>query len=369
MFLAALILLSQVTQIVEPYTFREDQGQTTKVVLKNGLTVLVREQQAIPLVSVNTYVKAGYFDEDDRISGISHVVEHMFFKGTKKRPVGEIARETHGLGGYLNAHTFYDRTVYDTEVPAENMKRVLEIQADALWNSVYDGGELKREIEVVLQENNRKLDNPAAVASEKLYSTAFQEHRMRRWRIGTPEGLRALTRDDVVAYVKKYYRPSNIILSIAGRLDIEDTIAEVVNVYGNIADDAEPLERDNGPAEPEQAAVRYSWQRGPIEQNHVALGFHAPGVLSGDARALEVLAAILSEGRASVLNQYIRDEKGLITSGSAGLLAFQDLGYFELDLETLQPFEAQTAVLAEIENIKKNGVTKEQLARAKALIA
>src|SRR5262252_8844165 len=160
MFLAAFILLSQVTQIVEPYTFREDQGQTTKVVLVNGLTVLVREQHAVPLASVTTYVKAGYFDEEDRLSGISHVIEHMFFKGTARRPVGQIAQETHALGGYLNAYTYYDRTVYYTEVPAENMKRALDIQADALWNSTYDPEELKREIEVVLQENSRKLDNP-----------------------------------------------------------------------------------------------------------------------------------------------------------------------------------------------------------------
>src|SRR5438128_1094384 len=367
--LMALILFLQAAQIVEPYTFREDQGQTTKVVLKNGLTVIVREQEAVPLTSITTYVKAGYFDEDDRISGISHVIEHMFFKGTSKRPVGEIARETQGLGGYLNASTYYDRTMYHTEVPAENLKKALEIQADALWNSTYDANELKKEIEVVLQENNRKLDNPPAVASEKLYATAFQQHRMRRWRIGTPEGLRALTRDDVVAYVKKYYRPSNIILSIAGRLDIEDTIAEVVNVYGNIADDAEPLERDNGPAEPEQAAVRYSWQRGPIEQNHVALGFHAPGILTDDARVLDVLAAILGEGRASILNQYIRDEKGLITRGSASLLAFRDLGFFEIDFETAKPLDAQIAILAELENIKNYRVTNERVARAKALIA
>jgi len=354
---------------VEPYTFREDQGQTTKVVLKNGLTVLIREQQAVPLVSINTYVKAGYFDEDDRISGISHVIEHMFFKGTAKRPVGDMARETHALGGYLNAYTYYDRTVYHTEVPAENVKKALEIQADALWNSTYDAQELKRELEVVLQENNKKLDNPGAVTAEKLYATAFQQHRMRRWRIGTPEGLRALTRDDVVAYVKKYYRPSNIILSIAGRLDIEETIAEVVKLYAGVPDDAQAVERDNGPAEPEQTATRYSWQRGPIEQNHVALGFHAPGVLADDARALEVLAAILSEGRASIFNQYVRDEKGLITSGSAGLMAFRDLGFFEIDFDTAKPLDAQIGILAELENIKKYGVTKEQLARAKALIA
>ena len=367
--LIAILLFLQAAQTVEPYTFREDQGQATKVILKNGLTVLVREQQAVPLASVTTYVKAGYFNEDDRISGISHVIEHMFFKGTSKRGVGEIARQTQALGGYLNASTYYDRTVYHTEVPAENLKQALEIQADALLNSAYDAGELKKEIEVVLQENNRKLDNPPAVTAEKLYETAFQQHRMKRWRIGTPDGLRALTRDDIVAYVKNYYRPSNIILSIAGKLEVEETIAEVVKLYGSVPADDSALERDSSPVEPDQKEMRYGWQRGPIEQSHIALGFHAPGVLSNDARALEVLAAILGEGRASIFNRYIRDEKGLITSGFAGLNAFQDLGFFEVDFETDKALEAQTAALAEIENVKKNGVTKEQLARAKALIA
>ena len=365
----ALILFLQAAQIVEPYTFREDQGQVTKVVLKNGLTVIVREQEAVPLASITTYVKAGYFDEDDRISGIAHVIEHMFFKGTSKRAVGEMVRQTQALGGYLNAFTYYDRTVYHTEVPAENLKPALEIQSDALWNSVFDANELKKEIEVVLQENNRKLDNPSAVVSEKLYETAFQQHRMKRWRIGSPEGLRALSRDDIVAYVKKYYRPSNIVLAIVGRVDVEETIAEVVKLYGNVAGDDTALERDSSPVEPEQKGLRYGSQRGAVEQNHVALGFHAPGVLSDDARALEMLAAILGEGRASVLNRFVRDEKALVTRATAGLQAFQELGFFEVDLETDKPLEAQTAVLAEIENIKKNGVTKEQLARAKALVA
>src|ERR1700693_904780 len=114
--LMALIVLLQVApqvraaepeaiQIVGPYTFREDQGQTTKVILQNGLTVIVREQQAVPLTSITTYVKAGYFDEDDRISGISHVIEHMFFKGTSKRPVGGIARGPQAACGYINAYT------------------------------------------------------------------------------------------------------------------------------------------------------------------------------------------------------------------------------------------------------------------------
>src|SRR5215813_6965931 len=156
MFTIALALFLQlapqprqeVRQEVGPYKSREDQGPTTKVVLHNGLTVIVREQQAVPLVSVTTFVKAGYFNEEDRVSGISHVIEHMFFKGTAQRPVGEIARETKTLGGYLNAYTYYDRTVYYTVVPAENAAKALDIQADALWKSTFDADELKREIEV-----------------------------------------------------------------------------------------------------------------------------------------------------------------------------------------------------------------------------
>jgi len=125
MWKVVLLLLLQTAvpaqrEIIGPYVSREDQGQTTKVVLKNGLTVIVREEHAVPLTSITTQVKAGYFDEDDRISGISHVVEHMLFKGTEQRPVGEIARQTHALGGVLNGYTDYDRTVYSTVIPAAN---------------------------------------------------------------------------------------------------------------------------------------------------------------------------------------------------------------------------------------------------------
>ncbi len=354
-------------QIEGPFVSREDQDQTTKVVLKNGLTVIVREQQAVPLSSITTFVKAGYFDEDDRISGISHVIEHMFFKGTAKRSVGQIARETQGFGGYLNAYTYYDRTVYHTVVPAENTLKTLDVQADALQHSTFDAAELKREIEVVLQENNRKLDNPGAVASEQLYAVAFQKHRMKRWRIGTVDGLRALSRGDIVAYYSKYYRPSNIILSIVGQFDTETVLAEVVKLYGEMAD--QTVERDVSPAEPEQTTPKFGSQRGPIEQAHIAVGFHTPPVVSGESRALEVLAAILSNGRASRMMQYVRDEKGLITSGTAVQHGFKDLGYFEIAVESSKPTDAQIGVLAEIEDIKRFGITEEALARAKALIA
>ncbi len=354
-------------EILGPYILREDSGQTTKVILKNGLTVLIRENNAIPLTSVTTHVKAGYFDEPDPVSGIAHVVEHMIFKGTERRGVGQIARETKALGGSLNAYTNYERTVYHTVVPSENAVQAMDIQSDALFNPTFDAAELAREIEVVIQENNRKLDNPPAVAVERLYATAFEEHRMRRWRIGSPEQLRALTREDLADFYQAYYQPSNIILAVVGQFDREEMLDQVVRFYSDRSDTQ--VERDRGPAEPVQSTFRYNWERGPIEYSQVALGYHVPDRLSGDAYVLDVLSAILTSGRASRMNQFLRDERGVIHSATSAFVGFDGLGYFQLRLETSMPLDAEVAALEEIERVQRFGVGEEELARAQTLIA
>ena len=138
-------------------------------VLPNGLTVLIRRDRSAPVAAIVTYVNAGYFDETDDVVGIAHVLEHMFFKGTPTRGVGEIARQTKAVGGYLNAATIYDHTMYYAVVPASGFVSALEIQADAYRNSLIDGDELRRELEVIIQEAKRKVDNPGAVANETLY--------------------------------------------------------------------------------------------------------------------------------------------------------------------------------------------------------
>src|SRR5215210_7462958 len=167
-----------------------DPATVHREVLPNGLTVLVRRDASAPVVAVNTYVKAGYFDETDDVVGIAHVLEHMFFKGTERRGVGEISKETKAAGGYLNAHTIYDHTSYYTVLPASGFSAGLDIQFDAYANSSIDADELKRELEVIIQEARRKEDNPGAVASETLYELLHDAHRMRRWRIGREDGLR-----------------------------------------------------------------------------------------------------------------------------------------------------------------------------------
>ncbi|HET7038909.1 MAG TPA: pitrilysin family protein, partial [Gemmatimonadales bacterium] len=178
-----------------------------RTVLPNGLTLLAQRDSSAPVVAVVTYVNAGYFDEPDEWVGISHLLEHMFFKGTATRGPGALARDTQRLGGYLNASTSYDRTVYYAVVlsAGDGLARALELQADALRHAALDPGEFAREREVVIQEAKRKLDDPAAVTQETLYQLLFRVHRMRRWRIGTEDGLRALRRDDLQAYYATRY--------------------------------------------------------------------------------------------------------------------------------------------------------------------
>src|SRR6188768_4092572 len=183
-------------------------------VLQNGLTLLVQPDHSAPVVAVVTHVKAGFFDEPDRWQGISHVLEHMFFKGTPRRGVGRIAQETKALGGYLNASTSYDRTMYYAVLPARNLAGALDIQSDALRNAALDPDELARELKVIIEEAKRKLDSPSAVAGETLHELRFDQHRIRRWRIGHAEQLATFTADDLRGYYASRNVPSRVVVAL-----------------------------------------------------------------------------------------------------------------------------------------------------------
>src|SRR5215207_5401253 len=204
-----------------------DPASVERLVLPNGLTVLMRRDDTAPVVAVVTHVKAGYFDETDDVVGIAHVLEHMFFKGTSTRGVGEIAKQTKAIGGYLNASTIYDHTVYYTVLPSTGFAAGLDIQADAYARSLIDASELAKELEVIIQEAKRKADNPSAVATETLYELLHDRHRIRRWRIGREPGLRALTREAMLRFYRNFYHPGNTVLVIAGDVTADDAMREV----------------------------------------------------------------------------------------------------------------------------------------------
>ncbi|MBL8960673.1 MAG: insulinase family protein, partial [Gemmatimonadetes bacterium] len=299
--------------------------EVVRHVLPNGLTLLVRHDRTAPVVAIVTYVKAGYFDEPDDVSGIAHVLEHMFFKGTPTRGVGDIARQTKACGGYLNASTIYDHTRYYAVVPSGSFAEALEIQADAWANASLDGEELARELEVIIEEARRKADTPEAVTTETLFELLHDAHRMRRWRIGHPEVLRALRQEHLRTFYRRYYQPSNTLLSVVGDVPVATVIREVERRYGAIGD--APVARDRGPGEPPRRERRFRALRGDITQAHGAFGWRAPAVLEPASAWLDLAATVLASGRSSQLYRAVR-ERRLASSVSAWNYTPGDIGVF-----------------------------------------
>jgi zinc protease len=335
--------------------------------LANGLRVLVRRDASAAVVAIVTYVNAGYFDETDDVVGIAHVLEHMYFKGTPTRGVGEIARQTKAVGGYLNAATIYDHTLYYAVVPSSGFDAALEIQADAFRNSLIDSHELANELEVIIQEAKRKSDNPPSVAVETLYELLHDDHRIRRWRIGREDGLRRLTSDAVRGFYRNFYRPSTSVLVVVGDVEPDDAFAAISRLYGDLA----PGEPVRTPGAPERSVpgFRYREMSGDIAQTQFAFGWRTVPLAHADTPSLEMLAAVLSAGRASRLFRATRERK-LVSSVTAYNYTPRDLGVFAVQAEG-PPDRAGSAIEAvwdQLRRVRSGDVHEDELVRARSII-
>jgi zinc protease len=336
-------------------------------VLPNGLTLLVQRDDSAPAVAVVTHVRAGFFDEPDHWVGISHVLEHMFFKGTPRRGVGAIARETKSAGGYLNASTSYDHTTYFVVLPAAELPAAVDLQADALRHSLIDEGELARELQVIIQEARRKLDAPDAVAHETLFEVMFDRHRIRRWRIGHEQDLAQFRRDDVHGYYRSRYAPARTIVAVVGAVDPDATLALLRRTYGDWADAAAPIEA--GPAETPARAVRARTLRGDVSRAELVLGWHTVPPLHADAIALDVAAGVLTSGRGSWLYRALR-EPGIVTGIGASNFTPTELGVFTIaaDLEPSQLDRALDGIAAAVGRLATEGPGEADLERTRTLL-
>ena len=343
-----------------------DPTSVVRHTLPNGLTVLVRRDVTAPVASVVTYVKAGYFDESDDVVGISHVLEHMFFKGTPTRGVGEIARATKASGGYLNAHTIYDHTAYQAVLPREGFARGLEIQADAYAHSLLDESELRKELEVIIQEAKRKADSPTAVAIETLYALLHDRHRIRRWRIGREPGLRALNREQLTRFYRGFYTPGNTILVIVGDVEVDETLRRVESLYGALPE--RPVVRSAGESETEDPGFRYRELNGDVAQTHVAFGWRTPAVLHLDTVPLDLFSLVMGSGRASRLYRFVR-ERQLASSVFADNNTLPDVGVFVMHAEGPPAVarEAARAMWHQVEAARGGGVAAEDIERVQRM--
>jgi zinc protease len=344
-----------------------DGFEVKEATLDNGLRVLVREDRSAAVVAIFTHVLAGYFDEPDEWVGISHILEHMYFKGTPTRGPGTIAQATKSAGGYLNASTIYDHTSYYTVLPSSSLEDGLDIQSDALINSLIDEEELRKELLVIIQEANRKQDNPAAMARESLYEMMFDSHRMRRWRIGREEQLRNYRRKDVAGFFEEYYRAPSIILVVSGDVEAQTAFDLVAKKYANVRQGE--VARDRGPAETGKPAFKFRELSGDVVHTRIEMGWHTEATLHPETPYLDILALILGQGRASHLYRNVR-EAGLASGVSAHNYTPTSLGVFGITAEA-EPAETRQcidAIFTTLEAARAGSITDEDVRRAQSIL-
>ena len=341
----------------------------TREVLPNGLTVLIKENHAAPVAALYLNAQVGYFNEPDRYNGIAHVIEHMLFKGTARRPEQEqIAREVRDLGGYINAGTYYEDTSYYITVPSQHLETAMDIQADLAQNSLLDGDELAKEIEVIVQESLIKRDNPSAMLTESLYALAYDAHRIRRWRIGHPETLREFRHDDLAIFLQDTYRPQNLVLAIVGDVNTADTLELARKFWANLPKGE--FHREESPTETSRETFRYQRLLGETKQRLLLFHFPAPDTLHPDAAALMILSALMSDGRSARLYRKLKEELRIANSAWMSYEGFNTMGMMTVGAECVEddPLPVEKALLAEIKRIQETAPDADELERIKTRV-
>jgi zinc protease len=333
--------------------------------LDNGLTIIVREDHSAPVVSAQAWCMAGSVHEGKWLgAGMSHVLEHMLFKGTTTRPGSRIDQEVQEAGGYMNAYTSFDRTVYHIDVPNTGARVALDILCDIMQNASLPFDELEKEKQVIVREMDMNVDDPGRRASRRLFETAYTRSPYRFTVIGYPDIFNELKHEDILAYYREKYAPNNVFYVIAGDIENGQVISQIQDAYAKTK--ARALPPVVLPPEPPQTAPREIIEEAPIELGYFHFAWHIPELRHPDIPALDVLAVLLGNGRSSRLFQEVREKKGLVSSIDAWTYSPGNPGLFGMS-GTAEPDKfsaACEAILAELEKMKTQPVSANELGKA-----
>ena len=282
-----------------------------RTVLPNGLTLILKPDRSAALASVQVWVKTGSMHEGEHLgAGLSHYLEHMLFKGTERRAGREISATVQAHGGYINAYTTFDRTVYYIDLPSEHTTVAIDILADAVLHSKLPEDEAVKEKDVILREIAMTKDDPHNRLWDALFATAFREHPYRQPIIGHRDVFSAATPENLTAYYRARYVPNNLVVVVVGDFDLAATRASVAQHFG-----AAPRGRLAPvlvPEEPLQLAPRTEHRYEDVEVTRAVLAWPIPGLTHHDAPVLDLLATVLGHGDSSVLWREIRERTGLV---------------------------------------------------------
>lgn len=299
--------------------------------LPNGIHVILQPTRSAPVVACNVWVGVGSADETPEEAGLAHVHEHMLFKGTQRRGVGQIAKEVEAAGGHINAFTSFDQTCYYVVMSNRFMETGLDILADAIQNSAFDAEELGRELEVIQEEIKRGDDSPSRVASLKLFEAGYTTHPYRLPVIGTKESVDSFTQAHVLSFFHKHYVPSNMTVVLVGDFELDQAKAKIEELFGSF--DGAPYQRVVRPQEPQQAQLKTLVMAQESQDCYLRVGFHIPEATHDDIPALDMLGVILGQGEASQLYRSIQREQELVSGIYAGAYTPREAGLFMLSAD------------------------------------
>jgi predicted Zn-dependent peptidase len=290
--------------------------------LANGFRVATDRMDSVETTSLGVWAGVGTRNEPAEHNGVAHLLEHMAFKGTRRRSARDIVVEIEDVGGFLNAYTGREQTAYYAKVLADDMPLVVDILADILQNSIFDAEELSRERAVVLQEIGQAEDTPDDIIFDHFQETAYPDQAMGRPVLGRAEIVRDLPRDIVAGYMASRYRAGQMVLAASGQVDHDALVAMAEKLFSGLP----------GGAVPPTEGARYAGGDGrfarELEQVHLALGFHGVNYADPDYYVAAVLSQLLGGGMSSRLFQEIREKRGLVYSIHSFTSSFADGGIF-----------------------------------------
>lgn len=358
------ILLVFVCIIIGNFAFA---GDFTTYKLDNGQTLIIEQVKNNPIVTIDTWVKTGSINETDTNSGISHFLEHLFFKGTETHPTGDFDKILESKGAITNAATSKDFTHFYVTIASEYFDKALELHADMLLHPQIPRKEMEKERKVVLEEIAKDANSPQNICYENLNKMMYTTHPYKRRVIGSAKVIETVSRDDVLNYYKKYYSPSNMTTIIVGDVD-PARVLELAKKDFN---------------EPYQDTIKNSYKKEHLlttqKQNteymqtnsgYMLMGFRGADVNNNDTYALDVLSTILGDGTSSKLYQSVKEQKQLVNSISTSNSTMKEDGIFSVNANFVpqNALKVENAIWYEINKIKEFGVSDSDLKIAKKMI-
>jgi zinc protease len=352
-----------------PRPVSAENGDLSHFLLPNGLEVFVKQDHSRKVAALQLWVKVGSAYEIDSERGISHVIEHMAFKGTNKRGVGQIAQEVDQIGGQINAYTSWDETVFHITVPSSATSQGLDILTDAVLRATIDPQELEKEKKVVLEEILENEDRPEDVASNLLFKTAYVKSPYQYPVIGSKGIVEKVTRQNILDFRKKWYVPENMFLLVIGDVNPE----QVHKDLERLTSDVKPTGfiKVGLPQEPPQGEIRGAVVRDRnATEPRLDIAFHIPSMKGNDVNALDLAADILGARDNSRLVRNLKLEKRIVNNISAYSLTPKEPGLFSISatLPAKNLEVATKSILEELASLAKNPPSAEELKEAQTHI-